>query len=58
MTLLKEHSIIFPREALELGYACMTFKGPGQGVVLRRDKLACHATRLGSGGHAGHWLYL
>ena len=30
---------IFPREALELGYACITFEGPGQGMVLRRDKL-------------------
>ncbi|KAF2136069.1 uncharacterized protein K452DRAFT_303087 [Aplosporella prunicola CBS 121167] len=30
---------IFPRDALELGYAVLTFEGPGQGIVLRRDQL-------------------
>ncbi|KAI1170326.1 alpha/beta-hydrolase [Nemania sp. FL0916] len=30
---------IFPQAALELGYAVVSFEGPGQGIVLRRDNL-------------------
>jgi len=30
---------IFPYGALENGYAALTFDGPGQGMVLRKDKL-------------------
>lgn len=30
---------IFPMAALELGYAVLTFEGPGQGIVLRRHNV-------------------
>lgn len=30
---------IFPMAALELGYAVLTFEGPGQGIVLRRHQV-------------------
>jgi pimeloyl-ACP methyl ester carboxylesterase len=30
---------IFPMAALELGYAVLTFEGPGQGIVLRKHNL-------------------
>ncbi|QIW96914.1 hypothetical protein AMS68_002432 [Peltaster fructicola] len=35
----EEIFFILPREGLELGYAVVTFEGPGQGLVLRRDKI-------------------
>lgn len=30
---------IFPMAALELGYAVLTFEGPGQGIILRRHRV-------------------
>lgn len=35
----EEITYIFPMAALELGYAVLTFEGPGQGMVLRRHNL-------------------
>jgi pimeloyl-ACP methyl ester carboxylesterase len=35
----EEIFFIFPVAALELGYAVLTFEGPGQGIVLRRHNI-------------------
>ncbi|KAL4876142.1 alpha/beta-hydrolase [Aspergillus karnatakaensis] len=34
---------LHPSMATEMGYACLTFDGPGQGLVLRRDNLPLRA---------------
>jgi len=36
----EEHYFMYAAAAVQLGYAVVTFEGPGQGVVLRRQKLA------------------
>jgi pimeloyl-ACP methyl ester carboxylesterase len=35
----QEHYFMFPAAGVELGYAVLTFEGPGQGVMLRKNGL-------------------